>query len=55
MVTAKSLKIKGTMCEVAERGEYKLAAAVVKDAAYICKRCCRVAPKKKNVCKPKKI
>ncbi len=48
-------RVKGTLCRLASRGDYELAAELAVKARFICRRCCRVAPKKRNLCKPVKM
>jgi len=41
-----------TMCELVEEVSLKTLKSFLKDPKFMCKRCGRVAERKKNLCKP---
>jgi len=51
----KSKKNKAKLCKLASKGDYETAAELASGARYICRKCCRVAPNRKNLCKPAEI
>jgi hypothetical protein len=51
----KAVKYKGTTCRLASRGDYRTAAELAVKFKFVCRRCCRVARRKRNLCKPERI